>query len=124
MQTFMLLVFQPIINSVNTALEACISSIILCRFVLDLRKFNERTQTVPSFSIRSFSGVRAHLQHFNESLLEELGSSCLNERLEDCFRENENGTDTTPRDGIVTEELAITVEEFPWALTTQNNVLP
>ncbi|KIJ26697.1 hypothetical protein M422DRAFT_272206 [Sphaerobolus stellatus SS14] len=92
-----------------------VSVIIICRFTLQLRKFNTRVQTVPSVHIASTPGIRGRLQRIQEILIEEFGNSRIEYDLETENDIAELEGDTAPSAGIDTE-VCITAEEFPWAI--------
>ncbi|KIJ40788.1 hypothetical protein M422DRAFT_256208 [Sphaerobolus stellatus SS14] len=52
-----------------------IPTILVCKFMLQLRKFTSSVQTTPSIHIASNSGIRRQLHRLNESILEEFGNS-------------------------------------------------
>ncbi|KIJ30900.1 hypothetical protein M422DRAFT_267506 [Sphaerobolus stellatus SS14] len=93
-----------------------VSTILICRFILQLRKFNTRVQTVPSVHIASSPGIRGRLQHIHETVIEEFGNSGIENDLETENDMAELEGDTAPSAGIDTE-VRITAEEFPWAIT-------
>ncbi|KIJ33071.1 hypothetical protein M422DRAFT_265105 [Sphaerobolus stellatus SS14] len=92
-----------------------VSGILICRFILQLRRFNTRVQTVPSIHIASTPGIRGRLQHIHKTLIEEFGNSGIEYDLETEDDIVELEGDTTPSAGIDTE-VRITGEEFPWAI--------
>ncbi|KIJ45421.1 hypothetical protein M422DRAFT_251192 [Sphaerobolus stellatus SS14] len=99
-----------VIAGADLSLEEAVSAILVCRFILQLREFNGRTQTVPSFHIQTKPGIRGHLSRLSEHIIEELG----NQGMHDGWDSNENDQ-ASVRDGNITE-LRITAEEFPWAV--------
>ncbi|KIJ29983.1 hypothetical protein M422DRAFT_268547 [Sphaerobolus stellatus SS14] len=92
-----------------------VSVILICRFILQLRKFNTRVQTGPSVHIASTPGIRGRLQHIHKTLIEEFGNSGIEYGLETENDMAELEGDTTPSAGIDTE-AHITAEEFPWTM--------
>ncbi|KIJ37646.1 hypothetical protein M422DRAFT_259737 [Sphaerobolus stellatus SS14] len=98
-----------------------VSVILVCRFILQLRKFNTRVQTVPSVNIASTPGIRGRLQCIHETIIEEFGNSGMEYDLEMENDMAELEGDTTPSAGIDTE-VHITAEEFPWAINPVENV--
>ncbi|KIJ22790.1 hypothetical protein M422DRAFT_276722 [Sphaerobolus stellatus SS14] len=105
---------NPFLADFDAGLEAVISAILICRFILQLRKFNTRVQTVPSVHIASSPGIRGRLQRIHETLIEEFGNSGMEYHLETENDMAELEGDTAPSAGIDTE-VRITAEEFPWA---------
>ncbi|KIJ33066.1 hypothetical protein M422DRAFT_265096 [Sphaerobolus stellatus SS14] len=108
-------VLNPFLVGLDSGLENVVSGILICQFILQLRKFNTRVKTVPSVHIASTPGIRGRLQHIHETLIEEFGNSGIEYDLE-----TENGMaelegDTAPIAGIDTE-VHITADEFPWAI--------
>ncbi|KIJ35384.1 hypothetical protein M422DRAFT_262345 [Sphaerobolus stellatus SS14] len=105
---------------------AFVSTILVCHFLLNLRKFNTSLQSVPSVNIETIpgpvSGVRGYLQHLNENIIKDFRGSGLDyESDTDDFIEHQ-GLSVAYSGGIDTE-LRITPEEFPWAITlAQENV--
>ncbi|KIJ45804.1 hypothetical protein M422DRAFT_250594 [Sphaerobolus stellatus SS14] len=91
-----------------------ISAILICRFILQLRRFSTRAQTVPSVHIASTSGIQGRLQRIHETLIEEFGNSGIEYDLETENDMAELEGNTAPS-GIDTE-VCITAEEFPWAI--------
>ncbi|KIJ40154.1 hypothetical protein M422DRAFT_256983 [Sphaerobolus stellatus SS14] len=98
-----------------------VSAILVCRFILQLRKFNTKVQTVPSVNIASSPGIRGRLQRIHETIIEEFGNSGMEYDLEMENDMAELEGDTTPSGGIDTE-VHITAEEFPWAINPVENV--
>ncbi|KIJ30567.1 hypothetical protein M422DRAFT_267911 [Sphaerobolus stellatus SS14] len=94
-----------------------VSVILVCRFILQLRKFNTRVQTVPSIHIASTPGIQGRLQHIHKTLIEEFGNSGIeyDSETENDMAELEG--DTAPSAGIDTE-VRIMAEEFPWAINS------
>ncbi|KIJ31108.1 hypothetical protein M422DRAFT_267317 [Sphaerobolus stellatus SS14] len=92
-------------------LELRISILLLCRFILEIRKFDDHIPSVPSFSIESRPGIQGRLQRFQESILESFGSSILNRES----RSVGELSGPSPDEGASTE-IRITREEFPWAV--------
>ena len=94
----------------------------MCRFLLELRKLNASTQSVPSLNIDTIPGsgfgIRGRLQRLNESIIQDFGNSGINYELEaDDFLDGhqEASAARSPNEDIDTE-LGITAEEFPWAI--------
>ncbi|KIJ37655.1 hypothetical protein M422DRAFT_259748 [Sphaerobolus stellatus SS14] len=114
-------VLNPWLAGFDSGLEHVVSVILVCRFILQLRKFNTRVQTVPSVNIASSPGIRGRLQRIHETIIEEFGNSGMEYDLE---MENDMADlegDTTPSAGIDTE-VHITAEEFPWAINSVEDV--
>ncbi|KIJ31849.1 hypothetical protein M422DRAFT_266464 [Sphaerobolus stellatus SS14] len=92
-----------------------VSGILVCRFILQLRKFSTKVQTVPSFNIASTPGIRGRLQRIHETVIEEFGNSGI-----EYDWEAGNGTTDLERDSALSAgidtEVRITAEEFPWAI--------
>ncbi|KIJ27934.1 hypothetical protein M422DRAFT_270871 [Sphaerobolus stellatus SS14] len=99
----------------DVGLENIVSVILICRFILQLRRFNTRVQTVPSVHIASTPGIRGRLQHIHETLIEEFGNSGIEYGLETENDMAELEGDTAPSAGIDTEAYIMT-EEFPWTI--------
>ncbi|KIJ26891.1 hypothetical protein M422DRAFT_271989 [Sphaerobolus stellatus SS14] len=114
-------ILNPFLAGFDSELENVISAILVCRFILQLRKFNTRVQTVPSVNIASSSGIRGRLQCIHETIIEEFGNSGMEYdlKMENDIEELEG--DTTSSADINTE-VHITVEEFPWAINPVENV--
>ncbi|KIJ30899.1 hypothetical protein M422DRAFT_267505 [Sphaerobolus stellatus SS14] len=108
-------VLNPFLAGFDTGLENTVSAILICRFILQLRKFNTRVQTVPSVHIASTPGIRGRLQRIHETLIEEFGNSGIEYDLETKNDMVELEGDTALSVGIDTE-VRITAEEFPWAI--------
>ncbi|KIJ29778.1 hypothetical protein M422DRAFT_268728 [Sphaerobolus stellatus SS14] len=106
------------ISQILSGLEAVLPPILLCRFMLQLRKFNSRVQTVPSIHIAStYRGIRGQLYRLNEIIIEEFGNPRLDFELEEESDMVEPGEDHIPSADIDTE-VRITTEEFPWAVNS------
>ncbi|KIJ40156.1 hypothetical protein M422DRAFT_256985 [Sphaerobolus stellatus SS14] len=114
-------VLNPSLGGFDGGLENVVSTILVCRFILQLRKFNTRVQTVPSVNIASTPGIRGRLQHIHKTIIEELGNSGMEYDLEMENDIAELEGDTTPSAGIDIE-VHITAEEFPWAINPVENV--
>ncbi|KIJ53866.1 hypothetical protein M422DRAFT_242130 [Sphaerobolus stellatus SS14] len=108
-------VLSPFLAGFDSGLEAVVSTILICRFILQLRKFSTRVQTVPSVHIASTPGIRGRLQRIHETLIEEFGNSGIEYDLETENHMAELEGDTAPSAGMDTE-VCITTEEFPWAI--------
>ncbi|KIJ30904.1 hypothetical protein M422DRAFT_267514 [Sphaerobolus stellatus SS14] len=105
----------PFLAGFDAGLENSVSVILICRFTLQLRKFNTRVQTVPSVHIASTPGIRERLQCIHETLIEEFGNSEIEYDLETENDMVELEGDTAPSTGIDTE-VYITADEFPWVI--------
>ncbi|KIJ40141.1 hypothetical protein M422DRAFT_256967 [Sphaerobolus stellatus SS14] len=114
-------VLSPWLVGFDGGLENVVSVILVCQFILQLRKFNTRVQTVPSVNIASSPGIRGRLQHIHKTIIEEFGNSGMEYDLEMENDMAELEGDTTPSAGIDTE-VRITAEEFPWAINPVENV--
>ncbi|KIJ30544.1 hypothetical protein M422DRAFT_267882 [Sphaerobolus stellatus SS14] len=106
---------NPFFADFASNLENSVSVILICRFILQLRNFNTRVQTVPSVHIASTPGIRGRLQRIHETLIEEFGNSGIEYNLETENDMAELEGDTAPSAGIDTE-VRITADEFPWAI--------
>ncbi|KIJ37651.1 hypothetical protein M422DRAFT_259742 [Sphaerobolus stellatus SS14] len=96
-----------------------VSAILVCRFILQLRKFNARVQTVPSVNIASTPGIRGRLQHIHETIIEEFGNSGMEYDLE---MENDMTELEGDTSASINSEVHITAEEFPWAINPVEDV--
>ncbi|KIJ40142.1 hypothetical protein M422DRAFT_256969 [Sphaerobolus stellatus SS14] len=114
-------VLNPWLAGFDGGLQNVVSAILICRFILQLRKFNTRVQTVPSVNIASTPGIRGRLQRIHETIIEEFGNSGMEYDLEMENAIAELEGDTTPSADIDTE-VHITAEEFPWAINPVENV--
>ncbi|KIJ37642.1 hypothetical protein M422DRAFT_259732 [Sphaerobolus stellatus SS14] len=114
-------VLTPWLAGFDAGLQNVVSVILLCRFILQLRKFNTRVQTVPSVNIASTPGIRGRLQCIHETIIEEFGNSGMEYDLEMENDMAELEGDPTPSTGIDTE-VHFTAEEFPWAINPIENV--
>ncbi|KIJ27932.1 hypothetical protein M422DRAFT_270869 [Sphaerobolus stellatus SS14] len=99
----------------DSGLENVVSALLICRFILQLHRFNTRVQTVPSVHIASTPGIQGRLQRIHETLIEEFGNSGIEYDLETENDMAELEGDTAPFAGFDTE-VHITAEEFPWAI--------
>ncbi|KIJ37667.1 hypothetical protein M422DRAFT_259763 [Sphaerobolus stellatus SS14] len=119
---FLIILIWNLENSISTRVLNLysVSVILVCRFILHLRKFNTRVQTIPSVNIAS-SGIRGRLQHIHKTIIEEFGNSGMEYDLEMENDMAELEGDTTPSAGIDTE-VHITAEEFPWAINPVENI--
>ncbi|KIJ27757.1 hypothetical protein M422DRAFT_271048 [Sphaerobolus stellatus SS14] len=108
-------VLNPFLAGFDIGLENVISAILVCRFILQLRRFNTRVQTVLSINIASTPGIQERLQHIHETLIEEFGNSGIEYDLETENNVAELEEDTAPSASIDTK-VYIPLEEFPWAI--------
>ncbi|KIJ40119.1 hypothetical protein M422DRAFT_256942 [Sphaerobolus stellatus SS14] len=115
-------VLNPFRAGLDTGLEDAVSAILICRFILQLRRFSTRVQTVPSVHIASTPGIRGRLQHIHETLIEEFGNSGIEYDLETENDMAELEGDTASSVGIDTE-VYITSEEFWWAINLVESAL-
>ncbi|KIJ46951.1 hypothetical protein M422DRAFT_778340 [Sphaerobolus stellatus SS14] len=62
-----------VLAGLNNSLKNTVSVLLICRFTLELRKFNEHIQTVPSLHVDSETrlGIREHLNSLNGTIMEE-----------------------------------------------------
>ncbi|KIJ30680.1 hypothetical protein M422DRAFT_267726 [Sphaerobolus stellatus SS14] len=114
---------SPWLAGFDTPLANSISVILLCRFMLQLRKFVTRDQTVPSVNIASAPGpgIRGQLRCIHEAIIEEFGDSGMDYSLETDNDALDPTGDTVPTAGIDTE-IRITAEEFPWAINPVKSI--
>ncbi|KIJ26180.1 hypothetical protein M422DRAFT_272814 [Sphaerobolus stellatus SS14] len=112
---------NPFIAGVDSGLENAVSCILICRFMLELRKFNEHVQTVPSIHIATQPGIRRHLSRFNEEILDEFGNTGMPYEWETETEGYEDEEASPPENGLNTK-LGITVEEFPWTVNGEANL--
>ncbi|KIJ31847.1 hypothetical protein M422DRAFT_266462 [Sphaerobolus stellatus SS14] len=115
-------VLNLFLAGLDGGLENVVSVILLCQFILQLRRFNTRVQTVPSVHIVSTPGIRGGLQRIHETLIEEFGNSGIEYDLETENDMTGLGGDTAPSAGIDTE-VCITAGEFPWAINPAESAL-
>jgi len=107
---------------VDVSLEIVISTILLCRFILELRKFSDKRQDIPSSQVMSetISDFRARVRTLNEGIMHDFGPSIFPTREESLMLyTNETELQTHPVHQHAS--LNITAEEFPWAV---DNVTP
>ncbi|KIJ27792.1 hypothetical protein M422DRAFT_270973 [Sphaerobolus stellatus SS14] len=112
----------PLLARFDAGLENVISVILVCRFMLELRKWSENPNpsTIPSFNIATDptpapTGLQGWLQHINQTIIDEFGNHGIDYGLdlkETGMRQEEQGAVCS---GINTE-IHITAEEFPWAI--------
>ncbi|KIJ51135.1 hypothetical protein M422DRAFT_244314 [Sphaerobolus stellatus SS14] len=108
------------ISQILSELGDVLPPILLCRFMLQLRKFNSRVQTVPSIHIAStYRGIRGQLSRLNETIIEEFG----NPRLDFALEEERDMAELVPGEDYILSadidtEVCITTEEFPWAVNS------
>ncbi|KIJ49105.1 hypothetical protein M422DRAFT_246915 [Sphaerobolus stellatus SS14] len=110
------------IGGFDIGLEAVVSVILICRFMLQLRKFNSRVQTLPSLHVVSNSGIRGQLHQVHQTIIGEFGNTGIDYDLEmeNGMAEVESG-DHIPSVGIDTE-VCTTTEEFPWAINPVESI--
>jgi len=58
---------DPLIGGIDTPLEDAVSSILICRFMLDLRKHNESPPILPSLALQDISIVSNHVSSCHSS---------------------------------------------------------
>ncbi|KIJ30896.1 hypothetical protein M422DRAFT_267503 [Sphaerobolus stellatus SS14] len=109
-------VLNSFLADFDIGLKDSVSAILICRFILQLHKFNRRFQTVSSVHEASTLGIRGRLQFIHKTIIEEFGNSGIEYDLETENDMAELEGDTAPSAGIDTE-VCITAEEFPWAIT-------
>ncbi|KIJ31931.1 hypothetical protein M422DRAFT_266298 [Sphaerobolus stellatus SS14] len=114
----------------DTVLESVVSTILVCRFMLELRKWsdNPNPSTIPSFNIPTdpapaSSGIRGQLQHINRTIIKEFGNHGIAYHLdlEETDIEHEE-TGTGIMGGGINTEIRITAGEFPWAINPIKSV--
>ncbi|KIJ49120.1 hypothetical protein M422DRAFT_246929 [Sphaerobolus stellatus SS14] len=120
---FIIIALAQSIGGFDIGLEAVVSVILICRFMLQLRKFNSGVQTLPSINVVSNSGIRGRLHQVHQTIIGEFGNTGIDYDLE-----TENGMaevdsgDHIPSVGIDTE-VCVTTEEFPWAINPVESIL-
>ncbi|KIJ52254.1 hypothetical protein M422DRAFT_243042 [Sphaerobolus stellatus SS14] len=112
---------KPWLAGFDTELGNVVSTILVCQFILQLRKFGTRVQTVPSVNIASTPGIRGRLQCIHETIIEEFGNSGMDYDLEMENDMAEFEGDIMPSASIDTI-VHITAEEFPWAINPVENI--
>ncbi|KIJ27625.1 hypothetical protein M422DRAFT_271171 [Sphaerobolus stellatus SS14] len=91
-----------------TTLHISISVILICRFLLELRKHSTSAQSVSSLNIETTPafGIRGYLQCLNQSIIEEFGNSCIGHELEaDEFMDDQESS------GVIDTKLRINAED-------------
>ena len=89
----------------------------MCRFLLQLRKFNTSAQSVPSLNIDtipgSSSGIRGRLQFLNEGIIRDFGNSSVNYESEtdDFLDGHQKISAACSPNGGIDIELGITAED-------------
>ncbi|KIJ49934.1 hypothetical protein M422DRAFT_44675 [Sphaerobolus stellatus SS14] len=74
---------DPFIAGVDTLLEASISTILICRFMLDLRRFNDEQKGMRSNDgLGTISSFKAQFKGMHGTFIEEFGSSRLQEWID------------------------------------------
>jgi len=120
-------VLTPLLSGIDVTLEVSVSVILVCRFLLDLRKFNTSPQSVPSIDIETIpgpvSGIRGYLKSLNESIIQDLGGSGLNNYEPESINTMDNQETPGAHSGGVGTELGITADEFPWAINPVQNTV-
>ncbi|KIJ50909.1 hypothetical protein M422DRAFT_244859 [Sphaerobolus stellatus SS14] len=97
-------VLNPFLRGFDIGLENSVSVILICQFILQLRKFNTRVQTVPSVHITSTTpGIQGRLQCIHETLIEEFGHYGIEYDLETENDMAELKGNTAPFADIATE---------------------
>ncbi|KIJ56115.1 hypothetical protein M422DRAFT_239323 [Sphaerobolus stellatus SS14] len=112
------------LTGIDASLEVAISVILICRFLLELRTFTERTQSVPSVHIATLSGIQGQLSRLNASIIQEFGQSGMNNQsdcdLEDGARNDEDNKASIPANSTDID-LGIS-EEHPGTITAEEEV--
>ncbi|KIJ30757.1 hypothetical protein M422DRAFT_267698 [Sphaerobolus stellatus SS14] len=113
-------VLDPWLAGFDAGLQNAISAILICRFMLQLRRFNSREQTVPSFHFASNSGIRGQLHRINETITEQFGNSEMyhDSDIEDNAAVSEGPSGSA---GLATE-VQITAEGSPWAMNRRESL--
>ncbi|KIJ34782.1 hypothetical protein M422DRAFT_263140 [Sphaerobolus stellatus SS14] len=114
-------VLNPLLAGFDAPLEDSISSILICRFMLQLRKFNTRVQTVPSLDIASTPGVQGRLRRIHETIVDEFGDSGMEYSLEAGHHGPEPDGGIAPT-AVIDTQVRITAEEFPWAINPVESI--
>ncbi|KIJ55983.1 hypothetical protein M422DRAFT_239160 [Sphaerobolus stellatus SS14] len=99
---------------VDVSIENAISTILLCRFMLELREFNDRLEDISSSQViaRTLSEFRARVQTLNDSIIQDFGASIVptEEEISTIYSDQKDiQMEHQPHHGD------ITVDEFPWA---------
>ncbi|KIJ50758.1 hypothetical protein M422DRAFT_245424 [Sphaerobolus stellatus SS14] len=99
---------------VDVSIENAISTILLCRFMLELREFNDKLENISSSQglARTLSDFRARVRTLNDSIMQDFGASIVP-------TEEEISTTSSDQNDIQMGHQPhhgdITVDEFPWA---------
>ncbi|KIJ43681.1 hypothetical protein M422DRAFT_252921 [Sphaerobolus stellatus SS14] len=117
--------FPPFLEGFDIELENVVSVTLVCRFMLELRKWsdNPNPSTIPSLNIPTdpapaSSGIRGRLQRINETIIEEFGNRGIVNIEETDMGHEEIGT----TGGGINMEICITAKEFPWAINSAESV--
>ncbi|KIJ56118.1 hypothetical protein M422DRAFT_239326 [Sphaerobolus stellatus SS14] len=110
------------LTGIDANIEIAISVILICRFLLELRTFTERAQSVPSVHIATLSGIQGQLSRLNASIIQEFGKSGIKNKA-DCDLEggaptHDEGKHASLPANSTDTELGIS-EEYPWAITAE-----
>lgn len=118
----------PFIRGVDVTIEDSISAILVCRFLLELRKFNTSAQSVPSIDIETIQaapGIRGQLRRLNENVLEDFGNSGVNyetsTEIDNVIDNQEIFPRATPSAEIDTEQRFTDVRVM-WTTPAENTV--
>ena len=96
------------------------STILVCRFLLELRKHNMPTQSVPSINIQfapTPSGFRGRLQQLNQSIVEDLGVSGNSIIYESEMDAEKNQAHFAAHSSDINTECRVAAEQFPRVVT-------
>ncbi|KIJ31762.1 hypothetical protein M422DRAFT_266513 [Sphaerobolus stellatus SS14] len=120
-------VLTPFLRGIDTSPEDSVSVILVCRFLLVLRKFNTSPQSVPSVNIETIpgpvSGIQGRLQQLNNSIIQDFGGSGPNNYESESDDTMDNQETSAAHSGGGGTELGITAEEFPWAIPLAQNTI-
>ncbi|KIJ56076.1 hypothetical protein M422DRAFT_239279 [Sphaerobolus stellatus SS14] len=106
---------------IDTSLEIVISVILICRFLLELRRFTERTQSVPSVHIATLSGIQGQLSRLNASIIHEFNQSGMSNQS-DCGLEDSAQNDEDNQASLSANSADIDLgisEEHPGTITAE-----
>ncbi|KIJ39774.1 hypothetical protein M422DRAFT_257369 [Sphaerobolus stellatus SS14] len=96
----------------DVSIENALSTILLWRFMLELRKFNDRLEDISSQGVtRTLFEFRAQVRNLNNSIMQNFGASIM-------LTEEEISTVYSDQKEIQMEHQPhhgnITADEFPW----------
>ncbi|KIJ36479.1 hypothetical protein M422DRAFT_261238 [Sphaerobolus stellatus SS14] len=114
-------VVPAFLRGVTTGIEISVSTILLSRFLLELRKFNTRSESIPAEEEEAVYDMGGRLCRINRSIIEDFGNPGFHSEWENATQSVEERESSDWHNNEVTE-LAVNAEEFPWAINGDDHI--